>query len=150
MDYGFGAADARRFAETLARALGVSEAYLVPAFEDTLYYLWKDGGQPVNVDLLGADLKNPDERRRLVQLLAGDLGQPAGYALPLRWNDSQKCWQSSCWTFRRGHLFLTPGDSPLGCACRSMPCLGRRGSGTSNPNATCSNRARPWVITTAR
>ena len=114
VDYGVGAADARRFSETLARALGVSEAYLVPAFEDTLYYLWKEGGQPVNVDLLGADLKNPDERRRLVQLLAGDLGQPAGFALPLRWNDSQNCWQSSTWTFRRGHLFLTPGDSPLG------------------------------------
>ncbi|MBT8117104.1 MAG: transglutaminase family protein, partial [Gammaproteobacteria bacterium] len=84
------------------------------AYEDTLYYLWKDGGQPVNVDLLGTDLKKPDERRRLVQLLAGDLGKPAGFALPLRWDYTDAGWQSSRWEFRRGNLFLTPGDSPLG------------------------------------
>ena len=114
VDYGLGAADARLFAVQLARTLGLSENYLVPAFEDVLYYLWKDGGQPDNVDLLGSDLKNPDERRRLVELLAGELGQPAGYALPLRWNKLTNVWQSCAWTFRRGHMFLTPGDSPIG------------------------------------
>jgi uncharacterized protein (DUF2126 family) len=112
--YGYGPEDARRFSTRLARHLGLAESRLVPAWEDTLYYLWKDGNQPVNVDLLGTDMKNPDERRRLVKLLAGDFGQPAGYALPLRWNEGQNRWQSSTWSFRRGHLFLTPGDSPVG------------------------------------
>jgi len=113
-DYGYGPEDARRFAAQLARRLGLAENRLIPAYEDSLYYLWKDGNQPVNVDLLGTDMKNPDERRRLVKLLAGDPGQPAGFALPLRWHDGQNCWQSCSWNFRRGHLFLTPGDSPVG------------------------------------
>jgi len=113
-DYAYGPEDARRFSARLARHLGLGESRLVPAYEDTLYYLWKDGNQPVNVDLLGTDMKNPDERRRLAKLLAGDLRQPAGFALPLRWDEGQNCWQSSTWSFRRGHLFLTPGDSPVG------------------------------------
>jgi uncharacterized protein (DUF2126 family)/transglutaminase-like putative cysteine protease len=114
IDYGFGADAARRFAEHLAQALGLAARHLVPAYEDSLYYLWKDGGQPVNVDLLGTDLKNPDERRRLVELLAGDLGRPVGFALPLRHDKARGGWQSCSWTFRRGHMFLVPGDSPMG------------------------------------
>jgi uncharacterized protein (DUF2126 family) len=113
-NYGYTAEDAHRFSARLAHHLGLSESRLVPAYEDTLYYLWKDGNQPVNVDLLGINMKSPDERRRLVKLLAGDFGQPAGYALPLRWDDGHNRWQSSGWSFRRGHLFLTPGDSPIG------------------------------------
>ena len=114
IDYGYGPAEAQQFAAQLARSLGLAEQYLLPAYEDTLYYLWKEGDQPVNVDLLGADLKNPDERRRLVELLAGDLGKPAGYALPLRRDDARNGWQSCSWQFRRGHLFLAPGNSPMG------------------------------------
>ena len=114
VDYGCGSAEAQQFATELTRRLGLHEQFLQPAYEDTLYYLWKDGCQPVNVDLLGTDLKKPDERRRLVELLAGDLGQPAGYALPLRWDDSDNAWESCNWKFRRGHMFLMPGDSPMG------------------------------------
>jgi len=114
IDYGHGPDAARRFAEHLAQALGLATRHLVPGYEDSLYYLWKDGNQPVNVDLLGTDLKNPDERRRLVELLAGDLGLPAGFALPLRKEAESGSWQSCAWTFRRGHMFLVPGDSPMG------------------------------------
>jgi uncharacterized protein (DUF2126 family)/transglutaminase-like putative cysteine protease len=114
IDYGHGPDEARRFAEHLAQALGLATRHLVPGYEDSLYYLWKDGNQPVNVDLLGTDLKNPDERRRLVELLAGDLGEPAGFALPLRKDAAGGDWQSCAWTFRRGHMFLVPGDSPMG------------------------------------
>jgi len=113
-DYGHGPAEARQFGARLARRLGLAEQYLLPAYEDTLYYLWKEGSQPANVDLLGTDLKKPDERRRLVELLAGDLGQPAGFALPLRWDDIRNCWQSCTWSFRRDYMFLAPGDSPMG------------------------------------
>jgi len=113
IDYGHGPDAARRFAEHLAQALGLATHHLVPGYEDSLYYLWKDSSQPVNVDLLGTDLKNPDERRRLVELLAGDLGEPAGFALPLR-KDAEDDWESCSWTFRRGHMFLVPGDSPMG------------------------------------
>jgi uncharacterized protein (DUF2126 family)/transglutaminase-like putative cysteine protease len=113
IDYGHGADAARHFAEHLAQALGLAPHHLVPGYEDSLYYLWKDASQPVNVDLLGTDLKNPDERRRLVELLAGDLGEPAGFALPLR-KDAKDDWESCSWTFRREHMYLVPGDSPMG------------------------------------
>jgi len=109
-----GSAAAGQFATQLVRRLGLPEHYLLPVYEDTLYYLWKDEMQPVNVDLLGNDLKNPDVRHRLVKLLAGDLGKPAGFVLPLRWDDARGGWQSCVWKFRRGQMFLTPGDSPLG------------------------------------
>ncbi len=114
VDYGCGPDEAEQFAAALTRRLGVPGHYLLPAYEDILYYLWKEGDQPANVDLLGTDLKKPDERRRLVELLAGDLGKPAGFALPLRWDDSRNGWQSCSWSFRRGHMFLVPGDSPMG------------------------------------
>jgi uncharacterized protein (DUF2126 family) len=114
VDYGNGPAEAQQFAAALTRRLGLAQTYLLPAYEDTLYYLWKEGEQPVNVDLLGTDMKKPDERRRLVELLAGDLGKPAGFALPLRHDDTANGWQSCNWQFRRGHLFLAPGDSPMG------------------------------------
>ncbi|MGB5443651.1 MAG: transglutaminase family protein, partial [Gammaproteobacteria bacterium] len=113
-DYGCGPVIAQEFGKRLARKLGLAENYLLPAYEDTLYYLWKEGDQPVNVDLLGTDLKKPDERRRLVQLLAGDLGKPAGYALPVRRDGAGNGWQSCSWRFRRGHMCLAPGDSPMG------------------------------------
>ena len=114
VDYGCGTSAARQFTTRLTRKLGLAEQYLLPAYEDTLYYLWKESEQPANVDLLATDLKNPKERRRLVELLTGDLGEPAGFALPVRWDDPRSRWQSCRWEFRRGQLFLAPGDSPMG------------------------------------
>ena len=45
------------------------------------------------------------------------LGTVTGYALPLRWRahrDDGERWQSSRWTFRRGRMYLVPGNSPMG------------------------------------
>jgi uncharacterized protein (DUF2126 family)/transglutaminase-like putative cysteine protease len=114
IDYGCGPSEARRFATRLSRKLGLAEQYLIPAYEDTLYYLWKEGEQPANVDLFATDLKSPKERRRLAEVLTADLGKPAGFALPLHWDDVHSNWQSCHWELRRGHLFLAPGDSPMG------------------------------------
>ena len=113
-DYAHGPGEARQFISRLTRRLGLPGQYLHPAYEDTLYYLWKETQQPANVDLFETDLKSPEERQRLAELLAGDLGTPAGYVLPLRWNFTSDGWQSCHWQFRRNHMFLAPGDSPLG------------------------------------
>ncbi|MGH7559617.1 MAG: DUF2126 domain-containing protein, partial [Gemmatimonadales bacterium] len=112
--HGFGAMQAACFAAQLARRLGVEERYAIPAYEDTLYYLWKEGGVPVNLDPLMADLKDPEERRTLARVLDQGLQTPAGYLVPLAWDYGLRAWRSSPWPFRRGHLFLNPGDSPMG------------------------------------
>ncbi len=111
---GFGASHAAQFAAQLARRLGIGERYAVPAYEDALYYLWKEGGVPVNLDPLKANLEDPEERRMLAQALDRGLDTPAAYVLPLAWDHGQSAWRSSPWPVRRGHLFLNPGDAPAG------------------------------------
>ncbi|WP_018953544.1 DUF2126 domain-containing protein [Thioalkalivibrio sulfidiphilus] len=113
-DYGHGRDQALAFARELAHHLGVPENYLVPGYEDPLYYLWREGNEPVNRDPLKADLKSPAERRRLARILSQGLDEPVGYALPLTWDHQYDHWRSGVWAFRRGRLFLIPGDSPMG------------------------------------
>ena len=114
VDYGFTAVQAGQFARELAKRLGISPGYITPGYEDTWYYLWKEGTIPVNLDPLKADLKDPLERRYLAQLLDKGLGEPTGFALPLQWNGLRQHWQSGPWEFRRGAMFLIPGNSPMG------------------------------------
>jgi uncharacterized protein (DUF2126 family)/transglutaminase-like putative cysteine protease len=102
------------FIRALARNLGVNPAYAQPGFEDGWYYLWKEGTLPPNVDVLDSKLKNPLERARLRRIFEQGLDHVVGYALPLSWDYTQQRWSSCRWQFRRGHLFLLPGDSPMG------------------------------------
>ena len=39
-----------------------------------------------------------------------------GYALPLRrrHDGTMSTWQTASWSFRSPHMFLVPGDSPMG------------------------------------
>ena len=113
-DYGAGLDQARRFTHDLARHLGLDSAAVEPGYEDTLYLLWSEGRLPTNLDPLKSDLKDPLERRRLAELLRGDIGLPVGYALPLKWDFRRECWSSARWPLRTPHLFLTPGTSPMG------------------------------------
>ena len=102
---------ARRFAEALAAELGV-EGHVHPAFEDPWSHIQAEARVPVEVDPLKADLTESEERRRLARVLDRGLGREAGFVLPLiRKGDA---WNSARWGFRRGHLFLLPGDSPIG------------------------------------
>ncbi|PLX80657.1 MAG: IMP dehydrogenase [Desulfuromonas sp.] len=105
---------AERYLSELAKTLGVEPQRVIPGYEDSFYYLWKEGTLPVNVDPLKANLKDPLERRYLAELLDRGLGMPAGYVLPLHWNFSQGRWVTGPWTFRRGHLSLIPGGSAMG------------------------------------
>lgn len=113
-------ADARRFAGALAAALGV-EDQIHEAYEDPWRFLQDEANLPVGVDPLSAKLDDPEDRRRLARVLGRGLGCAAGFALPLARVGST--WQSERWSFRRGHLFLLPGDSPIGLRLplRSLP-----------------------------
>ncbi|NWG86654.1 MAG: transglutaminase family protein [Hydrogenophilaceae bacterium] len=113
-DYGHNGEDARRFAETLARSLGLAARYVKPAYEDALHYLQKEAEIPLNLDPARAKLNDSIERRSLADKLSEGLDEPVGYALPLSWNWHESCWHSAEWRFRRGRLYLSPGDSPMG------------------------------------
>ena len=47
-------------------------------------------------------------------LLDKGLDNPAGFTLPLKWNYDNNKWQSCKWVLNRKHLFLIPGNSPIG------------------------------------
>ncbi len=105
---------AESFIRRLAQHLGIQNHYVRAGFEDIFYHLWEEGKLPVNLNPLESDLKDPVERRQLVRLLDRGLGQPTGFALPLRPHPAGKGWQSSLWEFRREQMFLVPGASPMG------------------------------------
>jgi len=105
---------AQSFARRLAARLGVRANNVEPGFEDVLYYLWKEGTLPENVDVLDSKLDDKLERARLRKLFERGLDKMVGCALPLGWDHDAGRWTSSPWTFRRGHMFLLPGDSPMG------------------------------------
>ena len=108
------AALAARFTARLAQRLGVGAEHVCAGYEDALYYLWKEGTLPENVDVLDSKLGDRLERERLRRLFERGLDQVVGYALPVAWDPVAERWASSQWTFRRGHMFLLPGDSPMG------------------------------------
>ncbi|MCA3138223.1 MAG: transglutaminase family protein [Rhodocyclaceae bacterium] len=113
-DYGHGLREAEAFAQELTERLGLPTVYLQPGHEDTLYYIHAEQNLPDNVDPLSANLKDPLERQRLARLLQRGLGEATGFALPLAWDTARNRWLSGNWTFRRGHMYLLPGDSAMG------------------------------------
>ncbi|NJD08434.1 MAG: transglutaminase family protein [Methylococcaceae bacterium] len=110
---------AREFAATVAAILGLSPRFVIPAYEDVAQALDQESRWPEGFDPLSADLKDPDERLRLARLLERGLGKPKGYVLPIKplprkGGRKSGGWRSSRWPLRREHLYLIPGDSPLG------------------------------------
>jgi uncharacterized protein (DUF2126 family) len=116
-DYGHKPGDAQAFARVLAARLGLHRDYVIAAYEDVWDVLRKEQDVPVNFDPLERDLADPAERSRLARLLQGDMAFPAGFVLPLEpagAGPKGRRWRSSLWPLRREHLYLVPGDSPLG------------------------------------
>jgi len=113
--YGFGPEDATRFAVALAETLGVDPRYAMPGYEDAWYYLWKERRLPTNVDPLKNKLDNDEDRARLAKVFEQHLGNAVGTVLPLRKAFGPGSpWESGPWVLRSEHLFLIPGDSPMG------------------------------------
>jgi uncharacterized protein (DUF2126 family)/transglutaminase-like putative cysteine protease len=113
-DYGHTVKQAQKFIHQVAQRLGVSSKYIVTAFEDRFYHLWQEGTLPDNLDSLKYDLKDSIERKTLTKLLEAGLDQPVGFTLPIKWNWYDHVWKSGPWEFRRGAMFLIPGNSPMG------------------------------------
>ncbi|HUC62977.1 MAG TPA: transglutaminase family protein [Alphaproteobacteria bacterium] len=115
-DYGFGQAEAERFTLALARRLGIDPSAARAAYEDPWFYVHRERRLPVNVDPLDSKLEDEEERARLARVFDKGLGTPRGFALPIgrRHEAMGPVWHSSVWPLRAAHLFLTPGDSPIG------------------------------------
>ena len=107
--------DAEDLIEGLSERLGVP-GHAVPAFEDPGYWILKEGDLPINVDPSDPKLEDPEARARMLRVFERGLDQPSGFVLPIQaWNSgARQRWQSERWGFRRGKLFLVPGDSPVG------------------------------------
>src|SRR6202035_4440156 len=89
----------------------------MPAYEDSFYYLWKERRLPVSVNALDSKLENPAERKRVARIFEAGLGKLVGYVLPLRriaTRQGQPRWTSQPWFLASEHIFLIPGDSPIG------------------------------------
>ena len=110
-----GIADAQRMMEGTAKRLGLDIAYVMPAYEDPAHWLQKEAALPVNVDPGDSKLADPEERKRMARVFDEGLNTPNGFVLPIHHAGADaKGWLSERWKLRRPHLFLIPGDSPLG------------------------------------
>ena len=107
------AEDARSFTEALADRLGLDKSYVTAAYEDGLHELWSRRVAFAQGPC-AEDLRDPERRLALATRLSETSADPKGYVLPVRWNPTRNRWASGEWAFRRGGLFLTPGDSALG------------------------------------
>jgi len=113
--YGHTEREAIEFMAELSRVLGVKSKYIIPAYEDAWYYMWRERRLPVNVDPLKSRLENEEERIRLSRIFQEGLKKVAGYVLPLApLGGAGDGWRSGSWFLRSQHLFLLPGDSPIG------------------------------------
>lgn len=114
--YGYGLREAKHFAECLANHLEVDPKWLMPAFEDTYYYLWREQRLPINVTPWDSKLEDPEERERMQRVFQRGLSQPVGIVMPIvrQWWQSGPRWRSGPWPVRPERLFLLPGDSPIG------------------------------------
>ncbi|MDZ4788281.1 MAG: transglutaminase family protein [Blastochloris sp.] len=110
------AEDSQEFLSALADRLDLDTNCIIPAFEDSWYYLWKERRLPSNVDPLKSQLKNKEERARLAQIFEQGLNKPVGHTLPIKRlpGNSGPAWATGSWFLRPDTLFLLPGDSPMG------------------------------------
>nr|WP_249817654.1 transglutaminase family protein [Bradyrhizobium sp. 147] len=107
--------DAEAFMEGTVARLGLDPGYIMPAYEDPAYWSQKEGELPINVDPSDSKLSDPEARARMARVFDEGLNTPKGFVLPVqRWNAEAPRWRSERWKLRRKHLFLMPGDSPLG------------------------------------
>jgi uncharacterized protein (DUF2126 family) len=109
--------DAENLVAELCSVLHLERSSAIPAYEDAAHFVLLEQKLPLGVAPADNKLAEPAERERLVRAFDRDLDEPIGYVLPLlvvQGAKHQRQFITERWTFKRGHLFLIPGDSPLG------------------------------------
>ena len=117
VDHAPTADSARQFAEGIAARMQVGRTAVMPVYEDPWHYVEQERKLPENHSPADNKLDDVQSRERLARVIERGLSTPAGYVLPLqRWQAQAGGghWYSEPWTTRTKHLFLIPGDSPIG------------------------------------
>ena len=149
VDYGHGDADAQALHHGARRASCASTPqHAIPAYEDVWYYLWKERRLPVNVDPLksraegrggaraaGARLRARARPRRRLRAAAARVTPSPDAAR----------WASGLWFLRAEHLFLIPGDSPIGyrLPLDSLPWVGAGRLSRPSTSRICTSPRPP-------
>ena len=110
-------ADAETFAAELCRSLGLSGDSAIPAYEDAAHFALLEQKLPLGVSPTDNTLADPVERQRMIRVFERGIDKAAGCVIPLLMTHGpggKRRFITERWTFKRGHLFLIPGDSPLG------------------------------------
>jgi uncharacterized protein (DUF2126 family) len=114
-------AQAERLMTAIADRLGLPADVRHPAYEDPLHRLWSEARLPAgeppsqpSPDPADPALADLDTRAAIVAALDAGRGDPRGWALPLHREPGDPGWSTGRWRLRRSHLFLIPGDSPVG------------------------------------
>ena len=76
-------ATAATFLSGVAERLGLDAQHIFPAYEDALYFLWRERRLPANVDPFDSRLEDTLERERLARVFSQGLKQVVGYGLPV-------------------------------------------------------------------
>ena len=100
----------------IAARLGIPARMCVAAYEDPLARLLDEARLPTGeppAHVVSPAARTGMQRADLVASLDGDRGSPVGYAMPLHRTATDR-WGTTEWVLRRGHLYLLPGDSPIG------------------------------------
>ena len=108
---------ARAFCATIAEKLMIPEDYVVAAYEDPAQWILKESELPMNVTPGDSRLAEPEERARFAKVFSQGLNTPTGFVLPVqRWNPQTqtRSWIIQKGPLRRGAMFLSPCDSPIG------------------------------------
>jgi uncharacterized protein (DUF2126 family)/transglutaminase-like putative cysteine protease len=108
---------AKKFVSTLCDQLGLPEDGGMAAYEDAAHFALVEQKLPVNLSVFDNKLEDEAERARIIKAFERGLENASAYVLPIQaWQtkDVGRRWVTEKWQFRRGRLFLMPGDSPVG------------------------------------
>src|SRR5271170_1631637 len=75
---------AKRFSEGVAARLGIDRDFLIPAFEDPVKRMVKEGEWPANIDPSNPQIDDSIERARIMREYERRVSVPTGYVLPIQ------------------------------------------------------------------
>ncbi len=139
------ATQVEHFTEGVAEGLGLNPGYVVPAYEDTAYWLLKEANLAVNVDPSDSKIEDPEERARIARAFDRGLGRATGYVLPVQRAGTRR--PSGVGSAKDGRFVAASCSSCRAIrrwafACRSILCPSCRARSTpTSIRATRSSRA---------